>query len=246
MALAVLSLLSVVAMAVWLTTRPEPLDESVVEESIAEAFETTTVPGPLGPAIYATAIPSTVIIEVDRDGGDAEDGIGSGVIVAADGSILTAYHVVADAAAITIRFSDGTQSGAQVATAEPENDIAVLSPDGLPEVLVPAVLGGGVTIGDPVWALGAPLGLGGSLSEGIVSGLDRRIPVGDDLILNDLIQFDAAVNPGSSGGPLLDRGGRVVGIVTALANPSGNDTFAGLGFAVPIAVAGGAAGGPQQ
>ncbi len=238
---------AIAALAAWSLNRPEPLSNDDIATALEEAFSSTTVPQPLGPAIYATVIPSTVIIDVDRLSAD-DDGIGSGVIVSADGQILTAFHVIdgADAGGITILFSDGSRSSAEIVSTEPENDIAVLQPDSLPEVLVPAVLGGGVNVGDPVWALGAPLGLGGSLSEGIVSGLDRRIPVGDDLILENLIQFDAAVNPGSSGGPLLDRGARVVGIVTALANPSGDDTFSGLGFAVPISVAGGAAGGPAQ
>ena len=123
-------------------------------------------------------------------------------------------------------------------------DIAVLTPDRLPQVVVPAVLGGGAQVGDAVFALGHPLGLNGSLSAGVVSALDRTVQVSSDRTLKDLIQFDAAVNPGNSGGPLLNKAGQVVGIVTGLANPSEQNFFVGIGFAVPIATAGGVAGSP--
>ena len=111
---------------------------------------------------------------------------------------------------------------------------------------MPAVLGGGVRVGDDVYAVGHPLGLVDSLTAGVVSGLNRTIPVPGGGSLSGLIQFDAAVNPGNSGGPLLNRAGQVVGIVTALANPSDQSFFIGIGFAVTIATAGGAAGAPQQ
>ena len=141
-------------------------------------------------------------------------------------------------------FADGTRAPARVQSAQPENDIAVLVADQLPQVVVPAVLGGGVRVGDPVYAVGHPLGLTASLSSGVVSATGRTIEA-EGLKLADLIQFDAAVNPGNSGGPLLNSAGQVVGIVTALANPSKQPFFVGIGFAVPIATAGGAAGGPS-
>jgi S1-C subfamily serine protease len=103
-----------------------------------------------------------------------------------------------------------------------------------------------VRVGDDVYAVGHPLGLVDSLTAGVVSGVNRSIPVPGGVTLSGLIQFDAAVNPGNSGGPLLNRAGQVVGIVTALANPSDQGFFIGIGFAVPIATAGGAAGAPQQ
>ena len=101
-------------------------------------------------------------------------------------------------------------------------------------------------VGDAVFPVGNPLGLPGSLTAGVVSALDRSIGTGAGRSLKGLIQFDAAVNPGNSGGPLLDRDGHVVGIVTALANPSRQPFFVGIGFAVPIAAAGGAAGAPLK
>ena len=107
---------------------------------------------------------------------------------------------------------------------------------------MPAVLGGGAAIGDDAYAVGHPLGLSDSLSAGVVSGLNRTVPGGDGTTMKGLIQFDAAVNPGSSGGPLLNKAGQVVGIVTSLANPSQQGFFIGIGFAVPIENAAAAAG----
>ena len=119
--------------------------------------------------------------------------------------------------------------------------------DGAPALIVPAVLGGGVRIGDQAFAVGNPLGLAASLSAGVISGLDRTVPLrANGQVLTGLIQFDAAVNPGSSGGPLLNRAGQVVGIVTALANPANQGSFSGIGFAVPLGAAGGGAGGPPR
>lgn len=206
---------------------------------------TDTSPADTAPADTS---PSTVLPK-GKPAPDAEEtgGLGTGVIINADGTILTANHVIADAATIVVTFADGSSSPAQVVSSEPERDIAVLKPDKLPEVVVPAVLGGGVNVGDETYAVGHPLGLVDSLSAGVVSGLNRSIPTPSGTTLKGLIQFDAAVNPGNSGGPLLNRNGQVVGIVTALANPSEQGFFVGIGFAVPIEqAAGGGAGAPQK
>ncbi len=194
---------------------------------------------------YRAITPSLVIIQTAGAAGDPKaEGFGTGVIVSQEGAILTANHVVAGDGAITVTFADGTRSTARVDTAQPENDIAVLVANSLPEVVVPAVLGAGVRVGEPVYAVGHPLGLTASFSAGVVSATGRTIEA-EGLKLTDLIQFDAAVNPGNSGGPLLNSAGQVVGIVSALANPSKQPFFVGIGFAVPIATAGGAAGGPS-
>ena len=192
------------------------------------------------PAIYQRVAPSVVTI---RDGHD----LGTGVIVADNGTILTADHVVASGGSITVTFADGTVANATVASANKQMDIAVLSPAKLPQVVVPATLGGGADVGASVVAIGNPLGLTDSVSAGVVSGLDRTADT-DTGKRSGLIQFDAAVNPGSSGGPLLDNRGMVIGIVVALADPDGQDAFAGIGFAVPIgaALGGGAGGGPGK
>jgi S1-C subfamily serine protease len=198
--------------------------------------------GPLSVSdVYRTLLPSAVLIETTRGGGPAMDdtaqGTGSGVIVNADGTILTAQHVIAGARTITVTYADGTASPARVATADAAQDIATLIPAKLPETVVPAVLGGGLAVGDDVVAIGNPLGLTLSTTSGVVSGLDRvlkREAPGD---ISGLVQFDAAVNPGSSGGPLINDRGQVVGIVVALANPTDAGTFIGIGFAVPIGTA---------
>jgi S1-C subfamily serine protease len=176
--------------------------------------------------------------EADGENG----GLGTGVIINAEGAILTANHVVDGAKSIRVTFIDGSSSNATVISSEPDRDIAVLKADRNPEVVVPAVMGGGVRVGDEAFAIGHPLGLVDSMSSGVISGLNRSIPVGDDRTLDGLIQFDTAVNPGNSGGPLLNRAGQVVGIVTALANPSEQGVFIGIGFAVPIGAAAGVAG----
>ena len=119
-------------------------------------------------------------------------------------------------------------------------------PERGPEVIVPAVLGGGGQVGDEAYAVGHPLGYVGSLTSGVISGLDRSARARTARGCDGLIQFDAAVNPGNSGGPLLNRAGQVIGIVTALANPSRDGYFIGIGFAVPIGTAGGAANAPPK
>ena len=164
-----------------------------------------------------------------------------------DGSVLTAAHVIAGASSIKVTFFDGTTSAASVASEDTQQDIATLTPATLPDTTVPAVLGGGVGIGDAVVAIGNPLGLTATTTSGVVSGLDRTVarPEGGGN-RTGLIQFDAAVNPGNSGGPLLNDQGQVVGIVVALANPTGADTFIGIGFAVPIGSALGAGAGGQN
>ncbi len=196
--------------------------------------------GPLAVSeIYQTLLPSTVLIQTT--GHDAkkavESATGTGVIANADGTVMTANHVVDGAETIKLTYADGTSSAAKVASADAEQDIATLTPAKLPETLVPAVLGGGVQVGDTVVAIGNPLGLVDSTSSGVVSGLDRKLTRAARDDIAGLIQFDAAVNPGNSGGPLVNDQGQVVGIVVALANPTDAGTFIGIGFAVPIGAA---------
>jgi putative serine protease PepD len=189
-------------------------------------------------AIYQRVKPSVVVIRTS-------DALGSGVIVADDGTIVTANHVIAGAARIRVTFFDGTTTSAAVVSADPKRDVAVLNPKSLPEVVVPAALGGGADVGAPVVAVGNPLGLADSVSAGVVSGLNRTAQTSDGTY-SGLIQFDASVNPGSSGGALLDARGLVIGIVVSIANPAREDAFAGIGFAVPIgaALGGGGRAGP--
>jgi putative serine protease PepD len=195
----------------------------------------TSTAGLTVPDIYRRVAPSVVIVRTSHD-------FGTGVIVADNGTILTANHVIASGGTITVTFADGTTATAAVAAANRKLDIAALTPAKLPQVVVSATLGGGAGVGAPVVAIGNPLGLTDSVSAGVVSGLDRTADT-DHGRFSGLIQFDASVNPGSSGGPLLDAHARVIGIVVSLAAPDGKDAFAGIGFAVPIGAALGGDGG---
>jgi len=185
--------------------------------------------------LYRQVVPSVVLVTTSKGS------LGSGVIVTDTGTVLTANHVVSGGGRISIVFADGTKTAATIESAHPKTDIATLTPKKLPEVVVPAILGGGVVVGSDVVAIGNPLGLRASTTTGIISGLNRttKTKVGE---LSGLIQFDAAVNPGNSGGPLLNRQGQVVGIVTGLVNPTDQSFFIGIGFAVPIESAARAAG----
>ena len=236
-------------------------------EATVDRVLASQVPGPAwSQLVYDAIVPSLVLVETDRSGADPEreagreaqserardsdrptQGIGTAVVVTAAGDVLTALHVVEGSESITLTYADGSTTTATVAVAQPENDIAVLRPDFVPATVTPATLGnpGLLRVGGEAYVVGNPYGLVGSMSSGVISGLDRtfRHPQGGQL-LEGLIQFDAAVNPGNSGGPLLNRAGHVTGIVTALLNPNADSSFAGIGLAVPIDVAGGAAGMP--
>jgi putative serine protease PepD len=226
-------LLVITVLATLLASSPGPTKATA---TAGPSPTPTPTPSLTVPAIYQLAAPSVVTIRAGR-------GLGSGIIVADNGAILTADHVVAGSGTISVTFADGTVTNATVATANKKTDIAMLSPAKLPQVVVPATLGGGADVGASVVAIGNPLGLTDSVSAGVVSGLDRTANT-DTGKRTGLIQFDAAVNPGSSGGPLLDSRGMVIGIVVALGEPAGQDAFAGIGFAVPIGAAlGGGTGG---
>jgi putative serine protease PepD len=207
---------------------------SVTLASRASATATPTpanTPTPLPVTdLYRQVVPSVVLITTSKGA------LGSGVIVTNTGMVLTAHHVISGGGDISIVFADGTRTSGTVAAAYPKIDIAALTPKKLPEVVVPATLGGGVAVGSDVVAIGNPLGLRDSTTTGIVSGLGRttRTLAGS---LSGLIQFDAAVNPGSSGGPLLNAQGLVVGVVVSIADPGEDEAFAGIGFAVPIGTA---------
>ncbi|MEV0380496.1 trypsin-like peptidase domain-containing protein [Nonomuraea sp. NPDC050643] len=189
------------------------------------------------PEVFKRVGPSVVVIQ-------AGESLGTGVIAAEDGTILTAHHVVKGTKDVNLTFADGTKAKAVVASSNPKLDVAALKPAKLPEIVVPATLGGGAVVGAPVVAIGNPLGLTYSVSTGVVSGLNRKAArTADDGDLGGLIQFDASVNPGSSGGPLLDARGLVIGIVVSIADPGGDEAFAGIAFAVPIGLALGGADG---
>ena len=182
---------------------------------------------------------------VDPNSDEVENGVGTGVVIIDKGVILTNLHVVAGADRIEVIFHDGLKSSATIKGIQSENDLAVLQAAKIPDDMIAATMRSTSDLapGDKVLAVGFPFGIGPSASGGVVSGLGRvfRSPEGKQEMKN-LIQFDAAANPGNSGGPLVTMDGEVVGIVTAILNPSGLRTFAGIGFAVPIENAAAAAG----
>ena len=227
------------------------LTQHDVSDTVAQVLASQTPAPAVSQLVYDAVRPSLVLIQTELPGGKGTQngGLGSGVIVDRAGDILTCLHVVAGADTISLTFADGTKSTAEITARQPEHDIAVLRASQLPADFVPATLGNpnAVRIGSDAFAVGNPFGLYGSISSGIVSGLGRSFQMpNSDQVLHDLIQVDAAVNPGNSGGPLLNRDGQVVGIVTALINPTKEGVFIGIGLAVPIDVAGGAAGLPPD
>ena len=229
---------------------PHQLTTAEVNDSVAQALASATPRAAYSAYVYQAIQPSLVLIQAEvpgANGAEAEHGLGSGVIINDQGDILTSLHVVAQASDIQLTFADGTRSRAQVTVEQPEHDIAVLRASRPPAQIVPAVLGNpnAMQVGDEAFAVGNPFGLYSSMSAGVISGFGRSFqPQGSEYRLEDLIQIDAAVNPGNSGGPLLNRAGEVIGIVTGLVNPAEQGFFVGVGFAVPITIAGGAAGAP--
>ncbi|HLB27451.1 MAG TPA: trypsin-like peptidase domain-containing protein, partial [Dehalococcoidia bacterium] len=169
--------------------------------------------------------------------GPRSGGSGSGIVIDSDGSILTNNHVVAGADSLEVRFADGSVAPATVVGRDPGNDLALVRAelDGQEPAAAPLGDSDAVRIGDPILALGNPFNLEGTLTQGIVSALDRTFSSGGNTRpIRDMIQIDAAVNPGNSGGPLINCQGEVIGVNTLLENPTGDNVNVGVAFAVPI------------
>ena len=179
---------------------------------------------------------------------DDPSGEGTGVVIVDDGTILTNLHVVHGAKKLSVVFFDGMESEAEFVGAHPDKDLAIVRAKKIPDDLPPATMGssGNLKPGDEVVVVGFPFGIGPSVSAGVVSGLNRTFtgPGEKRTPLSGLIQFDAAANPGNSGGPLVTMDGEVVGIVTAILNPTQARTFIGIGFATTMESAGAALGVP--
>ncbi len=170
--------------------------------------------------------------------------VGSGVVIDDKGTILTNWHVADSAPRLKVTFSNGMVADADIVGAQPQDDLAVIRARHIPDDLKPATLvsTGGLRPGDEVVATGFPFAIGPSVSHGVVSGLKREWDFPDGRKMTNLIQFDAAANPGNSGGPLVNNKGEVLGIVTGILNPTEQHVFIGIGFAVPIENAARAAG----
>jgi S1-C subfamily serine protease len=193
--------------------------------------------------IYAELRPAVVEI-LSRSGtsgfGLPQSGTGSGIVIDAQGHILTNNHVIDNADAIEVRFEDGTVVEGQVVGTDPSNDLAVVEIDPAGLDLTVATLGDSEAVqgGDPVLAIGNPFSLEGTLTQGIVSGLERTFSSGGNTRpIRNMIQTDAPVNPGNSGGPLINCQGEVIGVNTLIENPTGDNVNVGIAFAVSSAQA---------
>jgi S1-C subfamily serine protease len=227
------------------------LTQSDINAAVLKTLETTVLPSPEVKA-YEAIIPSVVRVVglgkalKNKDGSEHSDrSVGTGVVITDKGIILTNLHVVQGADTIKVTFSDGLESTANITGVQPENDLAVLQAHKIPDDMIAATMRSTADLapGEKVMAVGYPFGIGPSASSGVISGLGRtfRSPEGKQQIPN-LIQFDAAANPGNSGGPLVTMAGEVIGIVTAIYNPNQQRSFVGIAFAVPIENAAAAAG----
>src|SRR5262249_20548033 len=227
---------------------PHEITQQDIDRAVRHTLETKPLPSRAAQAYEAVA-PAIVRVQAVRrpefpsgsppesPQAQSEGATGSGVVVHDSGVILTSLHVIEGSESVSVYFATGEQSDAEVIAQQPENDLAVLRAKTLPDDLQAATLGSSADLrpGDDVIAVGFPFGIGPSVSSGVISGLDReyRSPDGERS-LSRLIQFDAAANPGSSGGPLVTASGEVVGIVTGILNPTEQHVFIGIGFAVPI------------
>jgi S1-C subfamily serine protease len=249
-ALAVLSLLLVASVGLRGPLLPgKALTQKDIDAAVLRTLTTQNLPsasaraaGKIQPAVVrVTALGKNKKNEV------VEQGVGTGVVIVDKGIILTNLHVVRGAGSVKVLFADGSESQASVVGVQPENDLAVLQAHTIPDDLHAATLRSTNDLleGDQVVAVGFPFGIGPSVSAGVISGFEREFksPEGEREIGN-LIQFDAAANPGNSGGPLVTMDGEVIGIVTGILNPTSHRTFVGIGFAVPIESAAAAAGLP--
>ena len=248
------------SLALLLVLGPRPGQRVITQDDIDRAVRASLEKEPLPSAAaraYEAIAPSVVrVVGLMKDEDNGEDdaeqramerSLGTGVVIVNNGTILTNLHVVAGSKRVKVRFWNGHESDATIVGTQPENDLAVLKASSLPDDLEAATMRSTADLrpGDEVIAVGNPFGIGPSVSAGVVSGLKRefRSPEGETRLTN-LIQFDAAANPGNSGGPLVTMDGHVVGIVTAILNPGEQRTFIGIGFAVPIENAAQAAGMP--
>lgn len=222
-------------------------DDGSDDDDDAHPAEAASAPAARAPAARTPSAAASAPGSGKARHGLVERGIGSGVVIIDNGTILTNLHVVDGAKRIKVTFMDGSESDAVVLSTQPENDLAVLRAKTIPDDLEAATMRSTADLspGDQVLAVGFPFGIGPSVSAGVVSGLKREFRSNEGKrTLTNLIQFDAAANPGNSGGPLVTMDGEVVGIVTAILNPTRARTFIGIGFAVPIENAAAAAGMP--
>jgi len=246
----VAALLAIVAVLAWpggggnasSTATPAPAAVATSTPASQGSGNTAIASGCLPAAdVYERVRPAVVEITATDQGRNPfappSQSAGSGVVIGEDGTILTNHHVVAGATNLEVKFADGSTASAEVVGDDPGNDLAVIRASASGTNLTVATLGdsASVRVGDPVLAIGNPFSLAGTMTQGIVSAKGRTFASGQGTRpIRNMIQTDAPVNPGNSGGPLLDCQGRVIGINTALENPTGENFNIGIAYAVPI------------
>lgn len=234
----------------WCTSQsdsPSLANQQLIEAAVKQTLEKIPLPSQ---ATRAVAVIAPSVVRVRRLDSSSEKnvndalirgdyGIGSGVMIKDDGTILTSLHVVAGKDSIAVTFFNGMEVEADLVMAQPQHDLAVIKAKIVPSEVQTATIRSTEDLrpGDLVVTVGYPFGIGPSATAGVISGLKRRYrsPYGDYMLTN-LIQFDAAANPGNSGGPLVTAEGEVIGIVTSILNPVESGLFIGIGFAVPIEI----------
>ncbi len=212
---------------------PTPLPAAVDPPVAAAAAEGGGDGGaPTVQSVVAASSPAVVTVTVGDPGTGGR--LGSGFLVDGRGRVLTNAHVIDDAKTADVTFEDGTEAEARVLGTDPSTDLAVLQVEEVPQGVRPLPLGRstGLVVGDPVIAIGNPFGLDRTATTGIISALKRRITAPNGFEIQNVVQSDAAINQGNSGGPLLDARGHVLGINSQIASESGGSD--GIGFAVPI------------
>jgi S1-C subfamily serine protease len=230
---------------------PVPVAEPVVrvdddEERVAPRLEIQASDGlDRVAAVAETVLPTVVMVEVNGGGPAGAPGLsgnGSGVVYRSDGHIITNHHVISGADDVRIVFSDGSRADAEIVGSSPDNDLAVLKVEDTGDLTAIQIGDSSqVRVGELAVAVGSPFGLEGSVTAGVVSSLNRLIPVtgpgGQQFSLPNVIQTDAPINPGNSGGPLVAGDATLIGINSAILTQGGGGTNAGVGFAIPANVA---------
>lgn len=220
-------------------------NRNVISRSPARQVDATdglTLEEQVNIAVYEKSNRSVVHITTEFDrptrsriSQDPGRGSGSGSVIDQQGFVLTNYHVIEDARVAQVTLFDGSSYNAILVGADPANDVAILRIDAPAELLYPIPTGhsSGLRVGQKVYAIGNPFGLSRTLTVGILSSVHRSIPSrsGEPI---DVLQLDAALNRGNSGGPLLDSRGQLIGMNTAIASPSGRGENTGIGFAIPV------------
>jgi len=212
---------------------PTPLPPEMIEAVDVEEQRVISVYQRTSPAVVN--ITTQVLRHSFFFGLIPEEGSGSGFVYDHDGHIITNYHVVADASEIVVSFGSDKELPAEIIGVDPLNDLAVLQVDELPEGVEPIPLGDSdaLQVGQRAIAIGNPFGqFERTLTVGVVSAINRTVKTDEDQVLRGVIQTDAAINRGNSGGPLLDSSGRLIGVNSALFSPSG--VSAGVGLAIPV------------